>query len=114
MYWSCLHRLLTILAIVGLVSGPFTASVSGPAMAAATMAAMPDDMPCCPDEKPAVPDCQKSCPLMAMCMAKCFSVAPAPSHLASVFWDRRDAVRPSSDAAGDALTIEPPARPPRI
>jgi len=113
MYWSCLHRFLSILAIVGLIAGPFTASVSGLAMAAATMAAMPDDMPCCPDEKPAVPDCQKTCPLMATCMAKCFSVMPTLSNLTFIFWDQSDALRPGSDVAGDALAIEPPARPPR-
>ncbi|OYX88957.1 MAG: hypothetical protein B7Y71_00065 [Xanthobacter sp. 35-67-6] len=110
-----LRRLLPILAIVGLIAGPFTAPVSGPAMAAASdmsMSAMPDDMPCCPD-KPAVPDCQKTCPLMALCMAKCFSVGPMLSSLAFVLRAEGDAIRPGSDAMGDALSIEPPARPPR-
>lgn len=105
-----LRRLLPILAIMGFVAGPFTAPVDGVAMAAASM---PDDMPCCPHEKPAVPDCQKSCPLMATCMAKCFSVAPTLSSLAFIFWDQSDAIRPSSDVFGDALAIAPPARPPR-
>lgn len=111
-----LRRLLPILAIVGLIAGPFTAPVSGAAMAAThdmSMSEMPDDMPCCPHEKPAVPDCQKTCPLMATCMAKCFSVAPTLSSLAFVFWDQGDALRPVSDALGDALAVEPPARPPR-
>jgi len=111
-----LRRLLPILAIVGLIVGPFTAPVNGVAMAAASdmsMSAMSDDTPCCPHEKPAVPDCQKSCPLMATCMAKCFSVAPTLSSLAFFFWDQNDAVRPGSDVVGDALAIEPPARPPR-
>lgn len=112
-----LRRLLTILAIVGLIAGPFTAPVTGVAMAAAAdtaMAAMPDDMPCCPDEAPAVPDCQKTCPLMATCMAKCFSVGPMLSSVAFVLRAEGDAILPGSDAMGDALVIEPPARPPRI
>lgn len=113
---SWLRNLLPIFAIVGLVVGPFTTPVSGVTMAAASamsMAAMPDDMPCCPDEAPAVPDCQKTCPLMAMCMAKCFSVAPMLSNLAFVLRAEGDAIRPGSDAMGDARSIEPPARPPR-
>ncbi len=61
-----LRRLLPIPAIVGLIAGPFTAPVSGVAMAAAAdtaMAAMPDDMPCCPDEAPAVPDSPEDLPV---------------------------------------------------
>ncbi|OZA92356.1 MAG: hypothetical protein B7X76_00255 [Azorhizobium sp. 39-67-5] len=111
-----LRRLLPILAIVGLVAGPFTAPVNGATMAVASTMSMPEmagDMPCCLDEKPAVPDCQKTCPLMALCVAKCFSVAPTLSSLAFIFWDRSDALRPGSDVAGAALAIEPPARPPR-
>ncbi|TLX44900.1 hypothetical protein FBQ73_00250 [Xanthobacter autotrophicus] len=111
-----LQRLLAILAIVGLIAGPFTAPVSGAATAATSAMSMPEmagDMPCCPDETPAVPDCQKTCPLMALCMAKCFSVAPTLSSLAFIFWDWSDAMRPASDVLGDALAVEPPARPPR-
>ena len=111
-----IRRLLPILAIAGLIAGPFTAQLNGAATAAPSdmsVSAMADDMPCCPDEKPAVPDCQKTCPLMATCMAKCFSVTPTLSSLAFVFWDQSDALRPGSDVFGDALAIEPPARPPR-
>lgn len=109
-----LRRLLPILAIVGLLAAPFTAPVSGPAMAAATMAAMPDDIPCCPEENRALPDCQKTCPLMAICMAKCFSAGPMLSNVALTLRGGADVMRPRSDVAGDALMIEPPARPPRI
>lgn len=113
---SWLRRLLPILAIVGLIAGPFTSAVTGPAMAAVSdmsMSAVADDMPCCPDEKPAVPDCQKTCPLMAMCAAKTFSISPTLSNVALILRSTGVAIRPRSDAAGDALTIEPPARPPR-
>lgn len=110
---SWLRKLLPILAIVGLVAGPLATPVSGPVMAAASaMPEMVGDMACCPDETPAIPDCQKSCPLMATCMAKCVSVTPVLSNLAFVF-RVSGAMRPGSDAMGDALAIAPPARPPR-
>jgi len=108
-----LRRLLSILAIVGLVVGLFTASVSGTAMAVAKIAEMPANMPCCPHEKPAVPDCQKTCPLTATCMANCFSVAPTLSSQALIFRDQSDALWSGTDVADDPLTMEPPARPPR-
>ncbi len=111
-----LRRVLPILAIVGLMAGPFIAPMNGVAMAAASdipMSEMMTDMPCCPQEKPANPDCQKTCPLMATCMAKCFSVAPTLTNLVIIFWVQNDTIRPRSDATGDARSIEPPARPPR-
>jgi len=111
--WLC--RLLPILAIVGLVAGPFTPPVNGAAMAAScAMSEMPANMPCCPHDKPAVPDCQKTCPLMATCMANCFPGAPMLSSQAVFFMDQSDALGSGTDVAADALTIEPPARPPRI
>ncbi len=111
-----LRRWLPILAIVGLIAAPFTATVNGPAMAAASgvaMSEMTDDMPCCPQKKPTVPACQKTCPLMATCMAKCCAVVPTLANLASIIWDQSDAFRPGTDTVGDTLSIEPPARPPR-
>lgn len=111
-----LRRLLPILAIVGFIAGPFTTPVTDAAMAATSemsMSEMAGDMPCCPHEKSAVPDCQKTCPLMATCMAKCFSVMSALSNLTFIFWDQSAVYRPGSDVADDALAIEPPARPPR-
>jgi len=98
-----LRRLFPILAIMGLVAGPFTIPVGGPAMAAdsdMSMAAMPDDMSCCPEENRAVPDCQKTCPLMAICMAKCFSAGPMLSNVAFMLRGEADVIRPRSDVAG--------------
>lgn len=108
------RKMLPVLAILGLIIGPFATPLSAPAIAGASMAAMPADMSCCPDETPPMPDCQEACPLMAMCMAKCFSVSPVLAGMAIIFWDKGDRIRPASDVAGDALEIEPPARPPRI
>lgn len=109
-----LRRALPILAIVGLIAGPFVTTMSVPMMAAAsTMSEMPDGMPCCPLEKPTIPDCQKACLLATTCMAKCFSITPLLSGLVFVYGGQSDAIRPGSDVAGDALAVEPPARPPR-
>ena len=111
-----LRKLLPILAIVGLIAGPFTAPVSGVAMAAASamsMSEMADEMPCCPQETPAVPDCQKTCQLMATCMAQCLLIAPMLSSTGLIFGAKGDVFRPGSDVMGDTLAIEPPARPPR-
>lgn len=112
-----LRGLLPILAVIGLISGPFTALVSCAAMAAAlpvmSSSEMTSDMPCCAHEKQAIPDRQKSCPSMATCMAKCFSVAPVLSSLAFVFWDQSDTIGAGSNVVGDALAVEPPGRPPK-
>lgn len=109
-----LRTVLPILAIVGLIAGPFVTTMSVPMMAAAsTMSEMPDGMPCCPPEKPAVPDCQKACTLTTTCMAKCYSITPLFSGMAYVHWEQSEVIRPGSDVAGAALALEPPARPPR-
>lgn len=88
-------RLLAVLALFGLVLAP----LSGPRMAFAGMpeaagqhatmdgqsvqngVAMPDAMPCCPDETP-MPDCSKHCQ-MAMCAANVLLSVPAPSWISS-------------------------------
>lgn len=117
---SLLRRLLAILVIVGLTAGPFAASAavgpmepsSGMSMAM-TDEAMVGDMPCCPDEKPMLPDCQKLCPLMMSCLAKCFQPGPLVSA-----WDRSalrltDIIGLRDDALPSGLAAEPPPRPPR-
>jgi hypothetical protein len=108
----CLPKLLLILAILGLAARPLTTMVHGPAAAAASMAEMPEGMPCCPDEQPPVSDCQKACLLMAACATKCFSAVPAFSPVDfSLPTDLT--FQPANDAIADAMTVEPPARPPR-
>lgn len=100
----------------GICCRTVTIPVGGSAVAAVSdisMAAMPDGMRCCPDEKPAVPDCQKTCPLTAMCGQDLLH-CPTLSKVALVLQGTGDAIRPHSDAWGEARTIEPPARPPRI
>lgn len=115
---SLLRRLLAILVIVGLTAGPFAASAAvGPMEPSSAMAmtdeAMADDMPCCPDEKPVLPDCQKLCPLMMSCLAKCFQPGPSASVLGRLALRLTDIIGLRDDALPSGLAAEPPPRPPR-
>jgi len=112
-----LSRLLAIFVIAGLVFAPLSRPANAgqgmdmaAPMAAAEMAEMAADMPCCPDKS--VPmDCDQ-CPLMALCMVQNFH---EPSS-AGVIEIRSVTVRmlaPASDPQGDSLGQHPPPRPPR-
>jgi hypothetical protein len=83
-------------------------------MMAASVSAMADEMPCCPQEKPARPDCQKTCPLMAICMAKCSLNAPIISARAFILAKAADKIMPRDDWSRDGFGEVPPIRPPRI
>lgn len=105
-------RLLTIFAIVALAitSVPVTARYG---MSVDTVAVM-EGMDCCPPGDPVMPDCQKTCPDLALCMAKCFPAA-APGHARIAFVDAVKSARylaPDEPAFG--WSIRPPAPPPRI
>lgn len=113
-----ISRLLSILAIVGLLTAPMANPSNAAAMDDAStavmteMASMPDGMPCCPDQ-PAFPDCSKSCLMAVLCMAKCFPGTPA----ASATIPTRTAVAavkvPWDDIWQDLLPDPPPPKPPR-
>ena len=109
-------RLLAIFVIAGLVFAPLSRPANaGVAMAApvaaAEMAEMAADMPCCPDKS--VPmDCDQ-CPLMALCMVTTLQ----PASPAGVIEVRPVTVRllaPGSDPAAEGLGQHPPPRPPRF
>lgn len=123
-----LCRLLSILAVVGLVLAPLTAPqvgmsgvmASGGAQlsmhhageADAAMTNMAEAMPCCPPEKPAIPDCQKACPLAAMCLAKCFG-GLTTSDVVPFRIGFLNAMILGDDSAPESLAQAPPPRPPR-
>src|SRR4051812_43519316 len=108
--WLALCRLLPILAIVGLVMAPLAAPAAAAAMTGTSTAAMTDDMPCCP--KPPMPDCAKACPLMAVCLAKCFqNVSIVGAVTAPLIVAER--IVPPDEAQWDSLPQAPPPRPPR-
>jgi hypothetical protein len=111
--WSALRNLLPVLAIVGLVLAPLAvpAAAAGAPAAAVDMAGMDmgEDMPCCPTKQ--APPCDKSCPLMTLCLAKCSPAIPAfSSALALVF---AGLVLPSDEARWETRSERPPPRPPR-
>ena len=112
-----LGRLLAIFLIAGFVFAPF----SGPAkagmgtgmaapMAAADMAEMAADMPCCPDKSLPM-DCDQ-CPLMALCMVTNFH-APSAAGMIEIRPVTLRLLAPGSDPQGDSLGQHPPPRPPR-
>jgi hypothetical protein len=121
--WLAITRLLSILAIVGIVLAPFTApAVAGgmvvPMATADTgmdMASMGDamaDMPCCPPEKPAMPDCQKACPLATLCLAKVVQ-GIVPVYAVPARFSLAQSPTPGNDATPDTLAPLPPPRPPQ-
>jgi hypothetical protein len=97
--------MLSVFVIVGLVLPPVTAPAKGSAMA--------DKMSCCPHKQPAVPDCQKTCPLMALCMAKCFADIPTLSALTHSVLVDGDLLALASEQFPPSHASAPPARPPR-
>ena len=113
--WFHLGRLLAIFVIAGLVfaplSRPANAGMAMPApVAAAEMAEMAADMPCCPDKS--VPmDCDQ-CPLMALCMVTNFH-APSPAGMIEIRPVTVRLLAPGSDPEADSLGQHPPPRPPR-
>ncbi|WP_245455965.1 hypothetical protein [Mesorhizobium sp. M7A.F.Ca.US.008.03.1.1] len=112
-------RLLSILAIIILTAAPIVTPSAAGMMAGESMAgmeqmaAMPDGLPCCPDQKQSVPDCQKSCPLATLCAAKCFANVVAADQLARVRVSATASIAPGNDFGRDLLAEPPPPRPPR-
>jgi hypothetical protein len=112
--WLVLRRVLSILAVLGVVTAPLsTPSIASAAGIGEMIAseAMPGDMPCCP-EQPVPPDCLKACPLLTICTAKTFLTS-----LESVTWVTGMSIIataiPRSDASRPSLAQGPPERPPQ-
>ncbi len=112
-FMAFLTRLITILALVGLVSAPVAPSIASAAMAMPVTAEMPDGMSCCPDDQPAIPDCAKDCPFVAVCTAVLVS---ATTHESSPLAPRmvfRDRFLVPGDDVLSSLIGDPPPRPPK-
>ena len=119
---SAIHRFLTALAVLGMILAP----IAKPAMAmpsdqsagmdhhagmtADAEPAMPDNMPCCPDEAQ-MPDCGKLCAMM-MCAASVSPTLPdsswLPAQLAAA-----TALSSGGDATLSGRSPAPPPRPPK-
>ncbi|GLK73438.1 hypothetical protein KHC23_20925 [Ancylobacter dichloromethanicus] len=128
---SQLFRLLSILAIVGMVAVPVVAPAGAGMVAAVSMAepsdmamsdmdmsdaAMSDDMPCCPSQQQQqTPDCGKAtCPSMALCFAKCFSSGPPAAVVRSLPIHAGKLFGLKADTRLASLAPPPLMRPPRI
>jgi len=97
-----------------LALGVTSASTTPMGVASAKSGIAMSDMDCCPAGNTPMPDCQKDCPYLALCSAKC-----APSVTVSVFQMlfsqvgvREIGLGQDADHAGQL--IRPPAPPPRI
>jgi len=108
-------HLLAILVIVGLVVAPLVTPVAAkrlPVGEMSDMAAMPGDMPCCPD-KQKNNNCQ-DCPLVAMCMLTIAQAEPSPSNGIQISFQTHRLSFALVDVIADGLIGAPPDHPPRI
>jgi hypothetical protein len=108
-------RLLAVFVIVGLVAAPLVAPAAAkrlPVGEMSDMAAMPGDMPCCPDEQKNN-SCQ-DCPLVAMCMLTIAQAEPYPTNGIQVSFQTSRLSYVLVDLIADGLIGDPPDHPPRI
>jgi hypothetical protein len=109
---------VAVFLIVGLVIAPLSARANGGGMASMAMtsmsgdgmAAMSDDMPCCPDKSAPV-DCDQ-CPLMALCASATLQ-APHPVGIADLQPVDVQTLLPGSDPDVESVGYSPPPKPPR-
>ena len=107
-------RLLAILVIVGLVAAPLVTPAAAkrlPVGEMSDMAAMPGDMPCCPDGQKNN-NCQ-DCPLVAMCMLTIAQAEPTSANGIQVSFSTRRLFFALDDLIADGLIGAPPDHPPR-
>lgn len=109
--WTALRRLLPLFAVVGLLFAPLAAPQAVAQTGVSSSSTLADDMPCCPPEKPGLPNCAKTCPLMAICLAKCvrglpvLAILTVPAALAK-------RIAPAIETRRDGLSPGPLSRPP--
>jgi hypothetical protein len=108
-------RLLAVFVIVGLVVAPLVSRVVAKRMAVgemSDMAAMSDDMQCCPDGQKSN-SCQ-DCPLVAMCMLTIAQAEPSPTDGIQISFQTHRLSFALVDFTADSLIGDPPDHPPRI
>src|SRR6267142_6632204 len=113
-----LHRLighlLAVFVIVGLVAAPLVTPAAAkplPVGEMSDMAAMPGDMPCCPDgqKNSSCPDC----PLVAICMLTIAQAEPSSANVIRISFQTRRLSYALIDLIADGLVRAPPDHPPR-
>jgi hypothetical protein len=108
-------RLLAVFVIVRLVVAPLVSPVVAKRMPVgemSDMAAMSDDMQCCPDGQKSN-SCQ-DCPLVAMCMLTIAQAEPSPASVIQISFLIRTLSFALVDLTADGLIGAPPDHPPRI
>lgn len=113
-------RLLSVLAVAGLLIAPIVASqakavafsMSQVSMNDEHSMSMPDGMPCCPEQGPVAPDHQKPCPLAVACMMGAATIVPAVATSLLVLSEGL-VIALLSDPERTVLASAPPLRPPR-
>jgi hypothetical protein len=108
-------RLLAVFVIVGLVAAPLVTPAAAKWLSVgevSDMAAMPGDMPCCPDGQKNN-SCQ-DCPLVATCMLTIAQADPSPTNGIQIFFQFHRLSFALVDLIGDGLIGAPPDHPPRI
>lgn len=113
-------RLLSVLAVAGLLTAPIVASQAKAvafAMSQGSMneehsMSMPDGMPCCPEQGPVMPDHQKPCPLAVACLMGTAMIVPAGATSALVSTEGQ-VIALWNDPERTVLASAPPLRPPR-
>jgi hypothetical protein len=108
-------RMVAVFVIVGLVAAPLVAPAAAKWLSVgemSDMAAMPGDMPCCPDgqKNNSCPDC----PLVATCMLTIAQAEPFPTNAIEVTFQTRRLSYALIDLIADGLVGAPPDHPPRI
>ena len=108
-------RLLAVFVIVGLVAAPLVSPAAAERLTVgemSDMAAMSEDMQCCPDGQKNN-SCQ-DCPLVAMCMLTIAQAEPSPANAIQVSFLTRTLSFAFVDLIADGLIGAPPDHPPRI
>ena len=107
-----ISRLIAILMILVLGVASASTTLLGGASANAIVAMT--DMDCCPTGNTPMPDCQKDCPYLALCAAKCTPGAMASDFQTLFFQVGSNQIRFDLGSDHVGQLIRPPAPPPRI
>ena len=107
--------LLAVFVIAGLVAAPLVSPAAANRLVAgemSDMAAMSDDMHCCPDTHK-INSCQ-DCPVVAICMLTIAQAEPSATSAIQVSFQTRRLFFALVDSVADSLIAPPPDDPPRI
>lgn len=109
--WLAITRLLGILAVLALVTAPFTVAAVAGGMNAPKATAMAD-AGCCAPAQSSDTEGPKACPLAALCHAKVVQGVSTASAALRWFHPAQSPA-PGNDADPATLAQAPPSRPPQ-